>query len=214
MPWASVGLERLSGQSWWASLRCRRPGKATMVWRVEGVVTYVLQICISLGNWPDSGLRTSLLGESRQFCNIPPSSQTFVAWQPAPPKKKKQTNPTHKHWIQRWVLVVATGVCSVVFCLVGWRTFILITWSSSDARLHLSQPSLDVRVWELAAWILSVCLCFPCSNTTAFMGTATNTTSFADFLCGAGVQRFFLTQKSKMTHAVIKGLCLVCEPAV
>lgn len=66
--------------------------RQTMVWRVEGVVTYVLQICISSGNWPDSGLRTSLLGESRQFCNIPPSSQTFVAWQPAPPSLKKTPN--------------------------------------------------------------------------------------------------------------------------
>lgn len=70
-------------------------------------------------------------------------------------------------------------MCSLVFCLVGWRTLILISWSSSDAWFCLSQPSLDVRVWELAAWILSVCLCFPCSNTTAFMGTATNTTYFA-----------------------------------
>lgn len=52
-------------------------------------------------------------------------------------------------------------MCSLGFCLVGWRTFILITWISSDARWLLSQPSLGIRVWELAAWILSRCLCFP-----------------------------------------------------
>lgn len=159
MPWVSVGLERLSGQSWWASLRRSGwPGNSTMVQRIEGVVMYVLQMCISSGNWPESSLRISLLGESRQFCNIPPSCQIAEAWQTPAPHQKP---PTHKHRIQRRVLLIATCVCSLVFCLVGWGTFILITWSSSDAQWLLSQPSSGVRVWELAAWMLSSCLCFP-----------------------------------------------------
>lgn len=155
MPWASVGLEMLSGQSWWASLRrCGRPGNSAMVWRIEGVVMYVLQICIPSGNWPDSSLRISLLGESRQFPN---------RWSLANPTPLPKKTPTHKHWIQRRVLLIDTGVCSLVFCLVGWRTFILIPWSSSDARWLLSQPSTGVRVWELAAWMLSLFL-YNCSS--------------------------------------------------
>lgn len=39
MAWASVGLGRLCGQSWWASPgACRRPGKAAKVPRVKGLL--------------------------------------------------------------------------------------------------------------------------------------------------------------------------------
>lgn len=45
-------------------------------------------------------------------------------------------------------------------------------------------------------------------------GHSNKITDFADYLYGAEVQRFFLTEKSTMTHAVIKSLHLVFEPAV
>lgn len=160
----------------------------------------VLQICISSGNWTDSGLRTSLLGESRQFCDIPPSFQTTQTCDP--PKK------TRKHWIQRRVLLIATGVCSLVFCPVGLRISILITWSSSDTWWLLSLRCQGVRVGSLDA----LCACASLLPIQLHLWALQQISFILQTTSGGPeVQRFFLTGKSALTHAVIKSLSLQCR---
>lgn len=58
MAWASVGLGRLCGQSWWASLRRRRrPGKAVKVQRMKKGLLHLFCKCIY--QW-ESGLTLAL----------------------------------------------------------------------------------------------------------------------------------------------------------
>lgn len=124
-------------------------------------------------------------------------------------KLLKLGNPlkkTCKHWIQRRVLLIFTGVSSLVSCFVGWRTFILSTWSSSNAGWLLSQPSSGIRVWELAACIFSMCLCFPCSNTTAFMGTATKSLILQTTFMGLKFKGSFW-QKNLQWHMLWSRAC-------
>lgn len=189
MPWASVQLERLSGQSWWASLgRCRRP-------RVPTEIGLTLALELVFWESPGSFVTSHPLSKLLYLGNLP---------HPHLPKISKALNPK----------------MSLTSCCWSVQSCLLSCWLEDPHPYHLkqlrcmvlSEPALlrcqGVRVGSLDTLRVPV---LPLLQYNCIYG---HSNKYHLFCSGAGVQRFFLTQKSKMTRAVIKGLCLVCEPAV
>lgn len=79
---------------------------------VEGLFClWALQIRVSAGEWPDSGLGTHLLGESGRLSDILPSfPQALVA-----PGGRKAKSPE----MDLYVVTVSAG-----FCLASWKTLL------------------------------------------------------------------------------------------